>query len=568
MIMIPPNTNWSLTARWIVPVAGPPLPDGVVHLQGSTILRVEPAGGQRADLDLGDAIVLPGLVNAHVHLDLSGFQKPVPYDGDFTRWLRAVVAHRQQAAPPAEQVASGLAESLVAGVTLLGDITHAGQSWPILAGAPLWATVFHEVLGLTHDRAATHLASLQDWLSRRPDASNLQVGLSPHAPYSTRRSLYRDLADIARRHDFPLTTHLGETQEELELLQSHTGPFRSFLEEINLWDPRGLVRDPADVVEICRPVPQVLLAHGTYLDPGLLGGWTGTVVFCPRTHAHFRQKPHPFRQLLAQGTRVAIGTDGRSSNPDLSVLNEIRYFHQQYPDVDPAVLIRMATLSGAEALGWSGRTGSLEPGKSADLIVVPMTGTTGDPCRLLLESTVEVQRVLFAGQWRSGFHRQVLPSQIRSPQKIILRPVGAEDVPTLYNQQIDEESNRMAAVNSRDQPTFEAHWARVLDDSTMVIRGIWVDGQLAGCIGCFLQQEVRHLGYWLGKEFWGHGIATAAVQLLLQEIPDRPLHATVASHNLASLRILQRSGFRITGRRHSPGNERYRECEEIQLRLD
>jgi cytosine/adenosine deaminase-related metal-dependent hydrolase len=124
------------------------------------------------------------------------------------------------------------------------------------------------------------------------------------------------------------------------------------------------------------------------------------MVYCPRTHAHFREQPHPFRQLLAQGTRVALGTDSRASNPDLDLLAEARFLHQQYPEVDCAALLRMATLSGAEALGWQAQTGSLSVGKSADLIVVPIEGSGDDPHRLVLGSTTAVQRVLYQGCWR------------------------------------------------------------------------------------------------------------------------------------------------------------------------
>src|SRR5579884_365397 len=138
--------TWSLTARWVLPVSGPPLPRGVVAVMGERISAVEPHGGRRADVDLGDAVVLPGLVNAHTHLDLSGCRSPLPADGDFPDWLGAVIARRRVLSPQqvADDVRAGLAESLRHGVTLLGDVSAGGSSWAALAAAPLRSVVCYE----------------------------------------------------------------------------------------------------------------------------------------------------------------------------------------------------------------------------------------------------------------------------------------------------------------------------------------------------------------------------------------------------------------------------------------
>ncbi len=124
------------------------------------------------------------------------------------------------------------------------------------------------------------------------------------------------------------------------------------------------------------------------------------MIYCPRTHAAFGHARHPFREMMARNISVALGTDSLASNPDLSVLAEIRFLHHQFPDVPGDVLLRMGTLSGAEALGWADKTGSLEPGKSADLAVVPLApGKDRDPYERLLASDLPVQRVLCRGQW-------------------------------------------------------------------------------------------------------------------------------------------------------------------------
>jgi cytosine/adenosine deaminase-related metal-dependent hydrolase len=128
-----------------------------------------------------------------------------------------------------------------------------------------------------------------------------------------------------------------------------------------------------------------------------------SIVYCPRTHAAFGHPTHPFREFLARGVRVALGTDSLASNPDLDVLAEARFVHAKHPDVPGDVLLRMATLSGAEALGWADETGNLTPGKSADFIVLPLPNEEKrDPHLLVLGSAQAVSGVVFRGQLVHG----------------------------------------------------------------------------------------------------------------------------------------------------------------------
>src|SRR5437868_3315797 len=153
-----------LTARWIFPVAGPPIEHGVLVIDGERVAGIEP--GDAADHDFGEAAILPGLVNAHTHLDLSGMRDLAPPSPDFTAWLRAVIAHRRQrsAAEIAHDIRGGLNECLRYGTTLVGDISGDGSSWAELADAPLRAVVFREMLGLTKDRAEQSWQAAQQWL--------------------------------------------------------------------------------------------------------------------------------------------------------------------------------------------------------------------------------------------------------------------------------------------------------------------------------------------------------------------------------------------------------------------
>jgi cytosine/adenosine deaminase-related metal-dependent hydrolase len=401
---LPRASSWTLTARWVFPVDGPPLEQGTVTICGERIEAVEPHGRRSADHDLGNAAILPGLVNAHTHLDLTGLRGQCPPSTDFTSWLRAVIQHRRNTsgAQIKQDIRAGLAESLAHGTTLLGDISGQGESWDVLVSAPVRAVIFRELLGLTADRAKQAQETAESWLRAHGPTPTCWPGLSPHAPYSVRGSLLQVIEWLARNYDAPLSVHLAESQAELQLLRSHEGPFVPFLSDLGVWDVEGLAGDETDFVSLTRAGTPTLLVHGNYLTPFTAIRRNGTVVYCPRTHAAFGHTLHPFREFSTRGVRVALGTDSLASNPDLNVLGEVRYLHEQFPEIPGAVLLELATQAGAEALGWERETGTLAPGKSADLLLLKLpSADAADPHELLLSAAASVLGVLFRGQWVS-----------------------------------------------------------------------------------------------------------------------------------------------------------------------
>jgi cytosine/adenosine deaminase-related metal-dependent hydrolase len=365
-------------------------------------------------MDLGNVAIVPGFVNAHTHLELEPLVGSGRDEGDEISWLRQVVDQRRASTEESHRVAvrRNLSEAIAAGTTLLADTTTAGLSWGPIAEAPVRALVFSELIGLKRERGLETSDQAWRWLgSIRPEmqvAACARPGLSPHAPYSTAGWLY--YKSVASR--MPLSTHLAELPEELRLLKNRDGPLRSFLEELGAWDDdwEPIGPRPSDYIrrgELRNA--DWLISHGTYLDPedfwqfrpeAAPDGHRVAVAFCPRTHARFGHAPHPYRALLKRGAIVCLGTDSLASTPSLSILDELRFLHRRDDSLSGQLLLTMATLFGAWALRADTTTGSLKPGKSADLAIVSLPDREEpDPFALLLESDLPVIATLFEGDF-------------------------------------------------------------------------------------------------------------------------------------------------------------------------
>ncbi len=401
-------TPFALKARYVFPIAGDPIPDGVVTIEGARIAAVGSRTAVGAPLeDLGSVALLPGLVNAHTHLDWSCLERPIGRPGmGFVDWIRAVMRQRLEV-PPQQPVGWGLDESVRRGTTMLGDIAQPGRPLSPYANAPLDTTVFLELVGLQSERIASALEAARAHLEAGAGGGcgSVVPGLSPHAPYSVHPRLLDALVSLARGAHVPFAMHLAESREELDLLASGSGPFRELLEDMGLWTP-GLIplrTRPGDYLARLARAERALIIHGNYLDDAeiaFLGQHADrmSVVYCPRTHAYFGHDPYPLGQMLSAGATVALGTDSRASSPDLGLLAEMRTVAHQHPEVPRAAILRLGTVCGAKALGRQQDLGTLEPGKLADLTAVALPpGSTSDPCELLLEGPGDV-----VGRWYRG----------------------------------------------------------------------------------------------------------------------------------------------------------------------
>jgi cytosine/adenosine deaminase-related metal-dependent hydrolase len=409
----------TLAARYIFPVEGPPIKGGRLTIEGGWITEVGASDAGRAEIDLGNAAIVPGFVNAHTHLELAALDG----EGDRTApedeigWLRRVVAQRRGRSRDSLRavVQRNLAASMAAGTTLLADTTTAGLSWEAIAAARVRGVVFAELIGLRRERGLQTREEAWDWLATvspaAPPGVLVRPGLSPHAPYSTAGWLY----DKAAASGLPLSTHLAEMPEELELLSERSGPLRAFLEELGAWDDdwKPIGRQPADYVRHgALKNADWLIAHGTYFDPSEFwqfrrlaarGHPRVAIAFCPRTHARFGHAPHPYRALLENDVVVCLGTDSLASSPTLSILDEIRFLHRRDQALGGPLLLTMGTLHGAWALRAETTVGSLKPGKAADLAIVALPDRDEpDPYALLLDSDRPVVGTVVEGELVSG----------------------------------------------------------------------------------------------------------------------------------------------------------------------
>ena len=399
-------------ARWVW-TEGRWLENGRVAVAGGRIVAVG-TDRQPGEIDLGDQVLLPGLVNAHTHLEFSKLERPLPFDRTFASWIRNVVQWRrgQTDADCRVAIQQGLDESAHAGVAAVGEISTRLWDAPLVAGEGAKEgefgelrspriVVFREVLGLQPEARAPQMAVARQHVALGPEANlvaggertHWSTGLSPHAPYSVSRELFADVVSLAQETHCPVAMHLAETLDELELVYSGTGPLAVLFAEWGLWKPgqRAGFRSPLEVLEQLSPLSRVLVIHGNYLGNLELDYLAGrdqfTVVYCPRTHAYFQHDRYPLPAFLKRGIRVALGTDSRASNPDLNLLSEVRHVASLYPEVSPTQLIEMATRNGAEALGLGHMFGSIAPNKRAEFCVLPMSSGSRDPFEAVLQSS-------------------------------------------------------------------------------------------------------------------------------------------------------------------------------------
>lgn len=381
-------------AAWLVPVESPPVPDGAVLTRGGIVLDAGPrrellgrCPSGTAVADHGDAALLPGLVNAHTHLELSALRGaiPLPQPG-FPAWLRELFSLRAGLSPEALDGAAREGETLLAagGACLYGDITNGARLRAPVAGQFPEGRIFLEVLGF-------HLANLDAALppgfQMAPDSplKASPVSLAAHSCYSASAEVIRQAKEWTRKRGLPFSIHAAEHPEEMEFLQAGTGFCRTLLEMLGKWPPcwHPPGTSPVRYLERLGVLDErTLLVHVVHMNPE---DWEAvsrsgcSVCFCPRSNHNLNVGRADLPEALRRGIPAAVGTDSLAGNTDLDLFKEAAFLLEQYPGVNPWSVLKMLTAGGAQALGREDLLGGIAPGKRAHLIAVSLPGSPSAP---------------------------------------------------------------------------------------------------------------------------------------------------------------------------------------------
>lgn len=371
-----------LAARWLIPVTGSPIefgalligPDGRIQAVGSD--QDVPRPSEVAADDFGDAVLLPGLINTHTHLELTGLEDQVR-EPEFSTWIRRLreLKTRRTPAQYLEAARNGLAASFAAGVTTVADTGDSGAVIQALAESDSPGVAYQEVFGPHPDQLQESLAGLRRRVSHlsRWATGRVRIGVSPHAPYTVSGPLLSAVARWAAAERLPLAVHLAESRAEVELLGRGTGAFAQ------AWEARGI---PLPDWDGGTPVEwlarhdglneRTLCIHAVQLqasDIDRLAGSGAAVAHCPLSNEAHGHGTAPLAALLAAGVRVGLGTDSVVSVGRLDLLAEARAARAR-AGMGAEEVLGLCTVAGAKALGLDAETGSLQVGKWGDCTVI------------------------------------------------------------------------------------------------------------------------------------------------------------------------------------------------------
>lgn len=411
-----------LRARVVLPVAAPPIEDGAVLIYRDRVVVAAPwknfppqfkSLDASKILDLGDAIILPGLVNAHCHLDYTGMAGLWPPAKKFTDWIPRMLAAKAEwsYSDYAKSWISGAKMLLDSGTTTVADIEAAPELLPeVWESTPLRIISFLEMTGVRSKREpADILNEAVDKISSLPHP-RCTAALSPHAPYSTSPELLRLSAETARDRKWPIAVHVAESEQEYEMYSHARGEMFDWLKRNGRDNSDCGLGTPLQHLERAGLVRENLLAiHANYLDEtdvGLLATGGVSVVHCPRSHAYFQHRPFRIDNLLESNVNVCLGTDSLATvaksdrqNLELSMFQEMQTLARTQPEVSSATILKMATANGARALGLAGKIGELSGNAYADLIVLPHTGQTSDALDAVVNHSGPVRASMIGGNW-------------------------------------------------------------------------------------------------------------------------------------------------------------------------
>jgi len=398
-----------LAARWVLPVVAPAIERGAVLLSGEgRIVAVGPDAAVPRPPDAlaeeyADGILLPGLVNAHTHLELTGLDG-YPPDPDFAAWIRRVRTLKAERSADTflEAARAGLAECYASGVTTIADTGDSGAVIRAMAEQGASGIVYQEVFGPHPDQCAESLAGLQLRVAElgRFATGRLRIGVSPHAPYTVSGPLFRSVARWAKAERMPIAVHIAESAAETELLAHGIGAFAEAWRGRQIPLPVPLGRTPVAWLgdhEVLSP--ETLCIHAVRTDSAdraLLAREGCSVAHCPLSNAAHGHGHARLSALLEAGLRIGLGTDSVMSVGRLDLLAEARAA-RMLAQLTADAALRLCTIEGARALGIPHEVGTLEPGKWGDCVVIQCGARAVAPEDQVLASGLQDVRATLLG---------------------------------------------------------------------------------------------------------------------------------------------------------------------------
>ncbi len=407
-----------LRAKIIFPLTAPPIEDGAVFVDGNKIRAVAPWKDLRPHrrekiIDLGEVILLPGLVNAHCHLDYTDMAGELSPPKTFTDWIAAITVAKTawSYSDYARSWLHGAHQLLKTGTTTVGDIEAMPDLLPeVWDATPLRVFSFLEMTGIKARRAPKEILREAVETIDGLKHPRHRAGLSPHAPYSTLPELLQRTARVAQKRKWRVSVHVAESVQEFEMFQDARGEMHDWLKR-NERDNSdcGLGSPVAHLARHKLLGENVLAIHANCLargDATLLAKTKTHVVHCPRSHDYFQHPPFERARLAKAGVNICLGTDSLATvrkngkqNPELDLFAEMRALADQDKSISAVEILELATVNGARALGLAGKAGELSPGAFADLITVPFTGKISHVQETLLAHAGNVGASMIQGRW-------------------------------------------------------------------------------------------------------------------------------------------------------------------------
>jgi cytosine/adenosine deaminase-related metal-dependent hydrolase len=374
-------------SRVVVPMVGEPIENGAVAITGNQITGVGRFEEIKADhggdvLDLGEQILLPGLINTHCHLDYTQLGGQIPPQKSFTNWIRAINASKA-ALSEEDYVASinaGLAESRKFGTTTLVNLEAFPELLPRISRPSVRVWWCAEMIDVRKPVPVPEVSgNLRDWFESHPEWLG-GFGLAPHAPFTASVQLLSAASEISRKCQVPITTHVAESQEEMQMFRDASGPLYDFLKSIGRsMDDCGGSTPFSSLLQSQVPDERWIVAHLNELtdeDFDILAREKRFhIAHCPRSHTFFKHTPFELRKLRALGFNICLGTDSLASNSSLSLFAEMRELLRKEPWISPREAVTMVTVNAARAIGQRDSLGTIRPGFLADLIAIPFAET-------------------------------------------------------------------------------------------------------------------------------------------------------------------------------------------------